>query len=208
MRVLYKGAESIICVGEWEGEKVIIKERVRKGYRIRQVDSRLRRVRTRREVRLMREARKCGVATPRILHVDEEKQAIVMEFLEGGRLKELLSLARPETVRRLCRQVGRLLGRLHTYGIVHGDPTTSNMIACKGRIYLIDFGLGGFSKRIEDQAVDMNLLYQALRSTHFKALGICWTAVTKGYRESYERADEVLSRAQEIERRARYMARQ
>ncbi len=43
----------------------------------------------------------------------------------------------------LCINIGRLIGKLHAHGIVHGDLTTSNMIINpEGKIVLVDFGLG------------------------------------------------------------------
>jgi len=92
MKVLYKGAESLIYLDEFEGETVAVKERLKKSYRIEQIDSKLRKYRTRMEVKLLTEARKVGVYTPRIIFVDEEKGKIYMEYVEGKRVKELLGV--------------------------------------------------------------------------------------------------------------------
>lgn len=207
MKVLYKGAESWIYQHNYQGEVAIVKERVAKRYRISQIDEQLRKMRTRKEVKLLTEARKVGVATPKILHVDEKDHKIFMEFIEGRRIKELLNEVDEKTVARICFEIGRAIGKLHANGIVHGDLTTSNMILRGDEIYFIDFGLGEFSTRIEDQGVDLNLLYEALRSTHFKILDLCWKNVIEGYRKEYQKADEVLKKIEEIEKRARYMER-
>ncbi|MDI6798840.1 MAG: Kae1-associated kinase Bud32, partial [Candidatus Aenigmarchaeota archaeon] len=76
------------------------------------------------------------------------------------------------------------------------------------KIYFIDFGLGEFSRRIEDQGVDLNLLFEALKSTHFKILKPCWDNIIKGYKQEYKNADKVLEKVEEIEKRARYAKRQ
>jgi tRNA A-37 threonylcarbamoyl transferase component Bud32 len=46
MKVLYRGAESLIYLDEFEGETVVVKERLKKSYRIEQIDSKLRKYRT------------------------------------------------------------------------------------------------------------------------------------------------------------------
>jgi len=207
MRVLHRGAESILYIDAADGEKVLVKERVKKGYRISQIDDRLRKYRTRNEVRLMRAAQAAGVPTPRIIALDEASGKIMMEFIDGTRLKELINSTDEKNLEEVCKEVGRLIGRLHANGIVHGDLTTSNMIVCKGKIYFIDFGLGSFSRRIEDQGTDLCLLYEAIRATHFTVLNTCWQNIVKGYREEYKKAEEVLKRVEEIERRARYVDR-
>lgn len=205
--ILYRGAESIIYIGNFEGQKVLVKERIKKSYRLEQIDILLRKRRTKKEVKLLAEARKCGIPTPKILHVDEIKHKIIMEYIAGERIKELLNSAKKGEIEKICFDIGKLVGKLHSAGIVHGDLTTSNMILKDDKIYFIDFGLGGFSKRIEDQGVDMNLLFEALRSTHVKILNLCWGNIVKGYKEEYKNAEQVLRKVDEIEKRARYAER-
>ena len=130
-----------------------------------------------------------------------------MEFVDGVRIKELLYTADKKTVEKRCLEIGKQIGRLHSIGIIHGDLTTSNMILKNDKIYFIDFGLGEFSKKIEDQGIDLNLLQEALKSTHFKILKMCWNNIVKGYKQEYKDADKVLKKIEEIEKRARYMER-
>ena len=205
MEVIARGAEAVLYVSEWEGQRVLVKERVKKGYRIKQIDEKLRKERTREETKLLTEARKCGVPTPKLLNVDEYR--IFMQFVEGKRIKELLNTADEKTVASICERIGEQIGRLHAAGIVHGDLTTSNMILSDGKIYFIDFGLGSFSKRIEDKGVDLNLLYEALKATHYKILKLCWKHIIKGYKKEYKDAEQVIDKVEEIERRARYAKR-
>jgi len=103
--------------------------------------------------------------------------------------------------------VGRLIGKLHSAGIIHGDLTTSNMIMKDGKLYFIDFGLGFFSRKLEDQGTDLKLLKEALKSTHFKIMDVCWKNILKGYRTEYPKAEMVLKRVEDIEKRARYKQR-
>ncbi len=146
--------------------------------------------------------------TPKILHVDELNHKILMEYIKGKRIKEVLNTDDEKTVEKVCLEIGKLIGKMHANGIVHGDLTTSNMILKDDSIYFIDFGLGEFSKKMEDQGVDLNLLYEALKSTHFKILKICWDNIVKGYKQEYSKANDVLKQIEEIEKRGRYMDRQ
>jgi len=207
MEILYRGAESILYADMFEDQKVLVKDRIKKGYRIDQIDQELRKTRTRKEVKLLTEARKIGVLTPKILHVDETKSKIIMEFISGKRIKELFFTADKKTIERCCLEIGKSIGKLHSMGIIHGDLTTSNMILKDEKIYFIDFSLGEFSKRIEDQGVDLKLLIEALKSTHFKILKTCWDNILKGYRQEYNKAEEVLTKIDEIEKRGRYVER-
>merc|ERR1711860_458201 len=68
---------------------------------------------------------------------------------------------------QLARKIGRILGRLHSNNLIHGDLTTSNMlIENDGEITLIDFGLGYAEGSVEDKGVDIYVLERALVSTH------------------------------------------
>lgn len=207
MQILKRGGEAILYLDSFEEQRVLVKERIKKNYRIEQIDNNLRKLRTRKEIKLLTEARKCGVPTPKILHVDEANYKIIMEYVDGVRIKELLNSADEKTIEKICFKIGELIGKLHANSIIHGDLTTSNMILKDEKIFFIDFGLGDFSRRIEDQGVDLNLLYEAFKSTHFKILKSCWDNIVKGYKQEYIKANEVLEKVEEIEKRARYAKR-
>lgn len=209
MEMIARGAEAILYMDSWEGQKVLVKERVKKGYRIKQIDEKIRRERTKKEVKLLTGARKIGVSTPQILHIDKKECKIIMQFIDGIRIKEFLNTASDEKIEKICEDVGRLVGKLHAANIVHGDLTTSNMILCKtdNKIYFIDFGLGDFSRRIEDRGVDMLLLRNAVKATHYKILDKCWKNILKGYKQEYKDDEQVIKKVSEIEGRARYAKR-
>jgi len=203
MQVIARGAEAIL----YRKNNLLIKERIRKKYRIKQIDEKLRRNRTTLEASLLSHARRVGVPTPKIVKVDRDKCKIIMEFLPGTKLRDLIPTLPNNTLARICQEVGRSIGKLHKAGIIHGDLTTSNMIYYEGKVYFIDFGLGFFSRKIEDQGVDLKLLKDALKSTHFKVLNVCWRNILKGYKEEYPKADLVIKRVEEIEKRGRYRKR-
>ena len=71
------------------------------------------------------------------------------------------------------------------------------------KIFFIDFGLGFISQKLEDKAVDLHLLKQALEAKHFKNWEILWKEVEKGYKSSKD-ATKVLERLKAVERRGRY----
>ena len=187
---LTSGAEATV---ELRGG-VIIKERVPKRYRLEELDERIRRERTRAEARLISEARRCGVPTPIIYDIRDFN--IEMEFIGGEPLKNVIDID-------LSHHAGEVVGRLHNCGIIHGDLTTSNMIVHNDRIYMIDFGLAFMNRSLEAQGVDIHVLFQTFESTH-KDHEELTEAFCKGYRETFEDADNVLERVKEIEKRGRY----
>jgi len=136
-----------------------------------------------------------------------------------------------EKQKEICRDVGEEIAKLHKEDIIHGDLTTSNMILVNDnisasqdglndnkvnlelkrgdinfpnfKIFFIDFGLGYISKKIEDKAVDLHLLKQALEAKHFKNWKILFDEILKGY-NNYEESDKVLERLKAVEKRGRY----
>jgi len=208
MQVLYQGAESRIYLDTFDGQEVVVKERIAKGYRIKRLDEELRKLRTRKEVKLLTEVRKLGILTPKIFNVDEKNHKIIMENIKGERLKEYLNSVSPDEIKPICFQLGKLIGKLHSNNIVHGDLTTSNMILNDEQIYFIDLSLGEFTQRIEDKGIDMKLLKEAIKSTHFKIFDEVWNNILLGYKEGYKESDLVLNQLKEIEKRARYANRE
>ena len=199
--IVGRGAEAILYR---DGDK-LVKERIKKGYRIKELDEKLRKRRTKREAKILSKARRVGVPTPLVINVEDYK--IVMEFIEGKRLKELLNSLTSEERKEIAREIGILIGRLHTAGIIHGDLTTSNMILRGGEIYFIDFGLAFHSTSVEDRAVDLHLLHQAYQSTHFDYLEELWESTIEGYRETFKDWESVLRRLEQIRKRGRYAKR-
>ena len=207
MKILQRGAEALIYLKEYEGQLAVFKERIKKSYRVEELDKKLRKFRSRKEAKLLNEARKIGVPTPKILELDEEKGLIVMEYLKGKRVKEFLEKGEQKEVEKIFKKIGELVGRLHSYNLIHGDLTTSNLILKSGKIYFIDFGLGEFSRRIEDKAVELRLFEEALKSTHFKIFKIAWKNFISGYKKEYKDADKVLLQLEKVKKRVRYAKR-
>lgn len=206
--LIKKGAEANLFLEDWHDHKVIMKRRLPKSYRIPQLDLDIRKSRTAYESQLLHDAKLAGVPTPTIFRVDLTNTTIVMQYIHGVQVKQVLdNLTELDRV-KLCKQIGGMIGRLHKQGIVHGDLTTSNMILTpSGKIYFIDFGLGGHAESLEARGVDLHLMKRALQSTHYKIAKKCFEAVMRGYSEemSKKEAADVVKRIQEIERRGRYI---
>lgn len=141
--LLKKGAEAYLHKETWYSKHIIRKQRIKKEYRVSELDWTLRVARTVREANLLRNAKIAGVPTPTVYEIDKRETTLIMEFIEGQRIKEILDELNAEARETLSRQIGTLIGRLHKNNMIHGDLTTSNMILTEtDKIYLIDFGLG------------------------------------------------------------------
>ena len=207
--LIKKGAEASLYLTDWHGRKVIMKKRLPKKYRPSKLDEHIRTYRTIHEPQLMHEAKKAGVPTPTIFLVDLKNATIIMEFIEGKQVKQLLSEVTKSERQSLCLKIGELIGRLHEYEIIHGDLTTSNMILdSEGKIFFVDFGLGEKTKELEARGVDLHLMKRALQSTHFSFTEECFDAVIRGYSKvlGAETVKNILDKIKEIERRGRYVA--
>ncbi len=209
VKLLKKGAEATLFLAQWQGREVVIKKRLTKKYRPAALDERIRDYRTIHEPQLIHEAKKAGIPTPFIYLVDTTNSMIVMEYIKGQRLKEKLNSATSSRRKDLCETLGRLVGRLHKWGIVHGDLTTSNMIlGSQERMYLVDFGLGEKRADLEARGVDLHLMKRAFQSVHFRWADECFDAALEGYAEIFESGtvQKISKKISEIERRGRYVA--
>jgi len=207
--LIKKGAEANLYLEEWHNRKVIMKRRLPKKYRIQKLDEEIRSQRTVHEPQVIHKAKEAGVPTPTILMVDAAEANIIMEFVEGKQVKQVLNDLPPEERLRLSRHIGQLIGRLHSNGIIHGDLTTSNMILTPyGKVVFVDFGLSERSTELETRGVDLHLMKRAFQSTHYKYARECFEAVMEGYAEvvGEEEAKNVLEKIREIERRGRYVS--
>ena len=201
--LIKRGAEAELSRTEFLGRPAVEKARVPKSYRLAELDDGLRRSRIRTEARLMAEARAAGVTVPILYDIDPGAATITMEYIAGPTLKEVLDRGGPSAL-PTAREMGRVVGRLHRAGIVHGDLTTSNMLWRDGRIVMIDFSLGGRDRGREARGVDLHLLREGLVSAHARATAF-YREVVRGYREVMGRdADGVIATVKEIESRGRY----
>ena len=199
----WRGAEAVVTEGINAYEMPIItKKRLSKRYRVAPLDEHLITERTKAEARLLSEARRAGVRTPILSDVSET--TLEMEQIFGPVLKEALCEAH-------LFEAGKVIGRLHRAGIVHGDLTTSNMIVNSMQnaddspsIALIDFGLAHMTTELEPRGVDLHVLFQILSSTSAEHAALkC--AFCAGYTQTAPDAAHVIAREEEICERGRYL---
>src|SRR3989344_3566508 len=196
MEILAKGAEALI---KKDGNKVI-KERIKKNYRIFEIDDDLRAKRTKTEAKNIKKAGKI-VSAPNILAVNEAKAIIEMEFIEGNRLSDVLE---QKSFISILKKIGADIACLHNNNIIHGDLTTSNFILRDStEPVFIDMGLSFHSVKVEDKAVDLHLLKEALISRHYTIWEECFQAALNGYMEESDNAKEIIERLDKVELRGR-----
>ena len=198
-----RGAEATITRTEFLGRDAVIKTRTKKGYRHPELDGHLRTVRTRTEVRVIREARTAGVRSPVVYDADLREGSITMEYIRGQSVKTIID-EHPERADELCQRIGEMIAKLHRNNIAHGDLTTSNMIIDDNdEMYLIDFSLGDTRVDIEAMGVDLHLMERAFTSAH-SDIPRAYDRIIESYRKHMPDADKVLARVEDIKSRARY----
>ncbi len=196
--IVQRGAEAVL----YREGNVLVKERVRKGYRLPELDEEIRRRRTKLEVNLLERARRAGISAPDAEMA--EKHIIRMEYIDGDRVKDVLNGMKRPDQEKTAEKIGAMIAHLHSADIVHGDLTTSNMILKGNQLYVIDFGLGRVSHKVEDKATDLFLLYEAVLSTHYEISGSLWKNIINTYMQKYSTAREVMARFEKIGQRRRY----
>ncbi|MDG6991050.1 MAG: Kae1-associated serine/threonine protein kinase [Nitrososphaerota archaeon] len=204
--LLYRGAEADILKGSWQGMPAVYKVRKPLAYRLPQLDAAIRRQRTIHEAEMIHDAKRAGVRTPYLYDVDVPGSTMVMEHVEGPRLKDSLGSGTSDDARGLFREFGRAAARLHDAGIVHGDLTTANAVAGQRDLVLIDFGLSYRTTRLEDQAVDFRLIKETLVGAHPAISRWALEELFVGYSEVVGPAKlrAVQRQLRSIERRGRY----
>ena len=216
-QIIGRGAEAILI----KQGNILTKDRIKKSYRHPDLDLNLRKKRTKHEARIIEKASKF-IPVPKILEVDDFN--IKMSFIEGKKLSEFLDTAKKSEQEEICKEIGKNISKLHENDIIHGDLTTSNMIWVPyspekrsaelkpkreeinkqhtSKLYFIDFGLSFHSQRIEDKAVDLHLLKQALESKHFKNYNFLLKHCLLNYK--WKDSEKVLKQLEKVESRGRY----
>ncbi len=205
-RVIARGAEADLVLMEWNGLTVLAKRRNPKMYRHPELDRHLRRTRTKIEADTIHRAKLSGVPTPLLYQVDPDEAVIVMEYVDGVKVRDAVEGLTDEERRVLFTRIGGYAGRLHGAGIIHGDLTTSNILMQGDRLVFIDFGLAEVSTEVEKRGVDLNLMDRMLTSTHYRHREELLAAFLQGYRGTLgSEAEEAVTRMEEVAKRGRYI---
>ncbi|MEK6834490.1 MAG: KEOPS complex kinase/ATPase Bud32 [Thermoproteota archaeon] len=202
MKLIKKGAEADIYLTSWNGNKSILKLREKKDYRNPTLDRRIREHRTIHESSIMSDVKSFGVCSPLVYYVDTKMCKIYMQHMKGKLVRDLSN----QKVIKACEDIGKIVGRLHKNGIMHGDLTTSNFLSMKNKVFVIDFGLAQRTDKIEDHAIDLRLFKEILNSAHADIMEKSWAGFLKGYKKiiGSSRHNRVLSQVSVIESRGRY----
>ena len=204
-KVLSQGAEGKIYLTKFLDKLCLVKERFKKEYRVKELDTKLTKSRILNETRNISRASKNGINVPTIYFVNLIERKIYMEYINNGcQLKEILTYifqlndlnTYEKFLEKIINDLGNMISKLHSNGIVHGDLTPSNIIlkiksnenndtnlnSGKDEIlklknydymYLIDFGLSSMTTSnqsgIEDKAVDLYVLKRAMISNNPKS---------------------------------------
>ena len=124
-QIIAQGAEAKIILSN----NFVIKDRIKKSYRIPILDEKIRRQRTKTEFKLLTKASKiiqCPI--PEAEYSQQEHFRITMPFIDGKKLSEHLDKFPLAKQKQILKQIGKDIAKLHTEDIIHGDLTTSNMI--------------------------------------------------------------------------------
>lgn len=197
MKTLFQGAEAIIK----EKAGKLIKDRVIKSYRLSTLDNKLRKQRTKSEIKLLSKASDV-ISTPKILSSSDYQ--ITLEKIKGKKLSVYLDKLKNKN--RIAELIGINIAKIHDKNIIHGDLTTSNMIYSKSEVYFIDFGLGFSSSRAEDRAVDLHVLKEALEAKHYKFADKIWKIILSFYKKTSVHSYLTLKQLEKVESRGRYKA--
>lgn len=192
-KLLSIGAEARVSLEKTRQGPRVIKERLPKGYRIPEIDSRLRAARTKRETKVLEKLAESGFV-PKVLFSDNE-QIMETEYIAGEKVATCLEKT---DYKQIGKELGQKIKQIHERRIIHGDLTTSNFILANREIIILDFGLSFFSAKEEDKAVDLHVLEEALESKHHTISAAVFTAVKEGYADTL-----VLKRLEQVEKRGR-----
>ena len=213
----YQGAEALLYRTTFfsvhQSVHAALKFRPAKPYRHPVLDAKLTRHRILQEARVLVKLRREGVSVPAVYALDWEAGWIVMEWIDGLTVRKVLDDSLHEFLRlgdeqqkshrlwALMGRIGRLVGKMHESGVVHGDMTTSNLMlrgvleddnTAFGEAVLIDFGLAAQSVQDEeDRAVDLYVLERAFGSTHPQTERL-FKEVLRAYEASYKSAKGTL----------------
>ena len=190
--LIAKGAESNIVKSSYLGENAILKDRIPKGYRIAEIDDKIRKLRTKEEAKLLSDAKRAGVRTPILYDINLKEKSILMEEIEGKMVKDVID-------EDLAFRIGEEIAKLHSADIIHGDITSSNVMIQDDKLVFIDFGLGRYSNLDEDKAVDLLVLKKSFQSIDYNLALKYFDCVLKGYGD-----EGIVNKISDIESRGRY----
>lgn len=211
--IIAKGAEANIYNSNWMNRETIIKKRIPKSYRIKELDESIRKHRVKNEAKLLNYVKKFGIRTPILYDIDIREKSINMEKINGMELKNIVKILKENEKEVLFKELGRKIANLHENEIIHGDLTSSNIILSNDNtldnkldsekytskhnekdlsknfkdlnIVFIDFGLGKYSNLVEDASVDLLSFKKTMQSIDYKSTDKYFNLLLNGYKSIY-----------------------
>lgn len=196
-----RGAEAVIEGTQFFRRPAIRKTRIRKGYRIPELDMAIRIERTRNEYTILRKMQDSGVTVPVIYDIDQDSHSILMQRIEGTTLREFLRTERK--YEDLIHSLAEAVSRIHNSKIAHGDLTTSNVMV-SGTMYMIDPSMGRYPADPLQMAQDLFLLFESFNSSH-PELPELKKLFLEVYRKECSSQAVILKELRSIEMRRRYV---
>jgi tRNA A-37 threonylcarbamoyl transferase component Bud32 len=123
-KLIQQGAEAKIFLNE--KENLVIKDRISKSYRIKEIDDKIRKSRTKSEEKILQKASK--IINSPLPVKSTEPNKISMPYINGKKLSEHLNEFPLEKQKKIMNLIGESIAKLHNSDIIHGDLTTSNII--------------------------------------------------------------------------------
>lgn len=193
-KFLAEGAEAKVFLKEIEGKKTIIKQRVSKNYRAKELDTIILSKRIKSEVNQLNKAKRLGLNVPSVLSSDAE--TIVMEYLNVPEAKKVILKSKD-----FIKNIAKSIVILHKNNLIHGDLTLANiMINPKtSEPYFIDFGLSFISHKTEDKAMDLEVLRETIIADFDEGL---WQEFAKEYGKQLP---EIVKYMEKINARKKYL---
>ena len=195
--MIFRGAEAIVEKIDWQGFPAVSKIRNKRSYRHPDLEKRLVKERLRSESRIIERLLSDGISVPSIYEVNVDKSQIIMEFIDGITLEKGL---RTDNFEEYLVSSAKLLSQIHSSGIVHGDPTTSNFMILD-KLYAIDFGLSSFDDDAESRASDLRVFLESLEAHHSEIKG---REIFLDAYSDWKSSGEVLKALEVLELRGRY----
>lgn len=193
-KFIAEGAEAKIFLSNFDNKKIIIKQRMPKEYRTKELDDLILSKRIRAEVNQLDRANRCGVKTPQIFRTEDKK--ICMEYLNFPESKRII-LQNKEFIKNIAKSIVLL----HQHNIIHGDLTLGNILydTKRNEPYFIDFGLSFLSHKIEDKAMDLEVLRETIVADFGEGL---WKEFEKEYAKQLP---ETVKHMEKINARKKYL---
>ncbi|MGN1322079.1 MAG: bifunctional N(6)-L-threonylcarbamoyladenine synthase/serine/threonine protein kinase [Methanosphaera sp.] len=198
--IKHKGAEADILEAYWDNKPAIIKNRVKKNYRIDKLDNKLRVERTKEEAKLLSDCKQYNVRTPFIYSVDINNKQLILEKIDAPQLHEIITDNKTDGMESLFNNIGEVVSNMHNGGIIHGDLTTSNILVDNNMPIFIDFGLGKYSDLLEDKGTDLLVFKKSLTTITPEMSEQYFKWFLRGYDDK-----KVVKKIDEIEKRGRYL---